>query len=84
MSKALDDIRTEQSRALAQWGGPEHDDQHSLEEWIQCIDRYLVGAKRAQRLGEHERARSCLVKAGGLALSALESFDRLEEAQADE
>lgn len=72
----LADIRAEQSAGRQKYGrGPddtEHDDSHTIEEWAAFITDH---AKRASVATPIE-ARQELVKVAGLALSAIESFDR--------
>jgi hypothetical protein len=57
--------------------GPEHDDQHSREEWLNLLVRHLGlatddGSGRAAEV----RYRQQLLRVAALALAALESYDR--------
>jgi hypothetical protein len=69
------ELANERNSQDAQWGGPEHDDQHDLFTWIACIDKQL---NRADDCGDTdlEGARERLVKAGALVVAAIESIDR--------
>lgn len=60
-------------RALqdAQWGGPEHDDQHTPHDWAQYIHNQL--SMMFHREGE-ERDR--FIKVAALAVAAVQSIDR--------
>lgn len=71
-----DMIRAEHERAVEKWGGTQHDDEHTIEEWTLFIARYLKDAKDADGCNDPGAAREALVKAGGLVLSALRSHGR--------
>lgn len=60
------------------WGGPEHDDTHTVRDWVTFIVAYL--GKAVNRDSEWARnlsiSRIALVKVAALCVAALESFDR--------
>lgn len=70
-----EEIKAERTKQDAKWGGPEHDDGHSLSEWISYIDRHL---ERVADGPEHEE-RYQLVRVAALAIAAIESLDRERE-----
>ncbi len=75
------DVREERMNQDAQWGGPEHDDKHTTNDWTMLI-RYQVA--KANREGEMHVAinhnipavRARFVKIAALAQAAVESIDR--------
>jgi hypothetical protein len=82
----LEEFDNERWRQDREWGGPEHDDQHTAEEWADYIEKQ---SHRLRKLGElhggwgemqpHEveAGISALVKIGALAAAAYESALRL-------
>lgn len=66
-------IELERQRQDAEWGGPAHDDEHSIQEWVGFIDRQSDAIYRTRDAGE---ARSRLVKVAALAVAAIESSER--------
>jgi len=68
--KVMGDVLAERTFQDEQWGGPEHDDGHTLADWRD----YIV--KQADRSVSSCDARACLVKVAALALAAIESLDR--------
>ncbi len=71
-----EEIESEQRHGRQKYGGDEnnyeHDDGHSLAEWLETISLRIEVA----RDGTPMEARQELVKIAGLAKSAVESFDR--------
>jgi hypothetical protein len=86
--KWITEIAEERDRQNAQWGGPEHDDTHEPRNWRRYIDIHTV------RLGRYDWPppgtagvfipsddyRQRLVKIAALAVAAMESYDRKQEA----
>lgn len=72
------DIRYERERQDAQWGGPEHDDEHDPKDWLHFIDKQTIAGVFDVELGEQEPGsyRMRLVKIAALAVAAIESHDR--------
>lgn len=66
-------IETERVQQDQQWGGPEHDDQHQLEDWCMFIEYQL---ERCNGVGGPEY-RERMVKVAALAVAAIESWDRV-------
>jgi hypothetical protein len=73
----------ERDRQDTQWGGPAHDDQHTLVDWFHFI-RYQAELFHLAVLGRGQSvwdvfARPRLVKIGALAMAAIEAIDRKRE-----
>lgn len=68
------EIRSERRRQDEQWGGPDHDDEHSPQEWAQFLHKQWLAAAHEAELGGDYRGR--LVKIAALAVAAAESYDR--------
>jgi len=66
------EIAAERIRQDAQWGGPEHDDQHTPQDFLRYIGKQVHKGQQAQFAGERE----ALVKIAALAVAALESMNR--------
>lgn len=62
----LDEIVTERARQDAKWGGPAHDDQHTMGDFMRFIQ---------QRTGPFP-SRKDLIQIAALAVAAIESLDR--------
>jgi hypothetical protein len=80
------EIEAERARQDAQWGGPAHDDEHSLWDWFGYIKRQVTlagfGAEWAHLRGKSitsSMQRERLIKIAGLAVAAIESLDRKEK-----
>lgn len=67
------DVVAERQRQDAKWGGPEHDDQHSPDEWLGFIQEKWAGAHESLTADEY---RYQLVQIAALAVAAIESLDR--------
>lgn len=71
------DIAAERRAQDAQWGGPEHDDQHAGADWLRYIRKQVDRAESARTLSE---GRSRFVKIAALAVAAIEHHDRFAAA----
>jgi hypothetical protein len=69
------EIEAERIRQDSQWGGAQHDDTHSVENWSEYIDKQTYYANEC---GDSDLAdaRQRFVKAAALAVAAIESIDR--------
>lgn len=69
-----DQIQAEQDHGREKYGrgNPNHDDAHSLEEWVHFARDHAERAKS----NTPQESRQHLIKAAGLLVSAIESFDR--------
>jgi hypothetical protein len=70
-------IRAERLRQDRQWGGPVHDDMHTIDEWLAFIE---YQASAGYELDPHGRAASRFVKIGSLCRAARASQERLRAA----
>lgn len=59
-----------------QWGGEEHDDEHTAPQWLQIIGRHLAKARGTSRKVVRADYRSRLVKVAALCVAAIEAIDR--------
>lgn len=69
----LDEVAAERVRQDAKWGGPAHDDTHTLFEWWGFIRRRMVG--RAVPDGKALERRD-MIQVAALAVACVESMDR--------
>ncbi|NJM74642.1 MAG: hypothetical protein HC852_01410 [Acaryochloridaceae cyanobacterium RU_4_10] len=68
-------IEQECEKQDTEWDGALHDDEHSLEDWIDFIDAQINRVEECEStnlLGARER----LIKVAALAVAAIESLDR--------
>lgn len=74
MMSIYDEIREEEELGNTKWGGPEHDDSHTAQEWVGLIckhlGRTLIG-DLAQMLSRHQ-----LIRVAALAVAAIRWIDR--------
>lgn len=71
-SKAVSDVLKERRRQDIKWGGPEHDDGHSAEDWERFIMKRIP---LSSTLDAPFRQR--MVEVAALAIAAAESLDRI-------
>lgn len=64
------EIQEERERQSKNWGGAQHDDQHTPNDWIAFI------AYHAGRGSYRANFRTQMVKVAALAVAAIESWDR--------
>lgn len=72
MEKIIEEIKAERAAQDAQWGGPEHDDEHGMDDFAWFISRQLDKCDYGRGAGVRKR----LVKIAALAVAACESYDR--------
>lgn len=72
----LRDIVNERARQDGKWGGPEHDDQHSVATFVQLIEDYAGWARVMAGMDSMDKARRRLVQVAALAAAAVECIDR--------
>lgn len=78
MKTILNEIRAERKRQDAKWGGPDHDDKHHPGQWLDFIMRFW---NKANNPSEPFRYR--MIQIAALAVAAIESHDRKEQAKAE-
>jgi hypothetical protein len=70
----LEEISTEREKQDRIWGGPDHDDDHSVNDWVAFITEY---AGRARKEGAGiKKFRVNMIRVAALAVAAVESADR--------
>ena len=74
----LQSIQCERDRQDQKWGGAEHDDQHSRDDWFEFIQWQIDAHKANPGVQRVAQARYSLVKIAALAIAAIESIDRRE------
>ena len=72
----IDEIKAERERQDAKWGGPEHDDTHTIREFISLIRDYAGRAHSRDKMFDVEKVRHRLIQVGALVVAAIESLDR--------
>ncbi len=59
------------------WGGPQHDDQHTAQDWHDLLYRLLDEVEGAHRDGDEAEYRRVMVEIAASTVAAVQSFDRL-------
>ena len=72
-TKIFCEILDERNRQDEKWGGPEHDDTHTVAHWRE----FILDTLNRQYIGQLDY-RECMVRVAALAVAAIESYDRLE------
>jgi hypothetical protein len=70
-SGVLGEVAAERAAQDAQWGGPEHDDEHGAGDWL-----HFISVKTRKAAGE-DSPRRRFIQIAALAVAAVESMDRL-------
>lgn len=70
----LAEILEERHKQDVQWGGPAHDRQHSMQDWVAFIDRQLFSADVADN---YELYRQRMIKIAALSLATIEALDEI-------
>lgn len=73
MQKVLDEVKTERARQDSKWGGPDHDDAHTHQEFLGFIEKQK---NLALQPDDPQQPRTRLIKIAALAIAAVESLDR--------
>lgn len=71
MQHILEEIKAERAAQDAQWGGPEHDDTHDVQDFLGFIEAQIQKYR-----SDTSSIRDRLVKIAALAVAGCESFDR--------
>lgn len=80
--KILNEVAIERERQDRKWGGPEHDDSHSVSEFVQWIQDYSGWARMMASMRSRDKTRKRLVQVAALAVAAVESLDRKKDQSA--
>lgn len=70
----LNDIEAEMIYQDSKWGGPEHDDKHSADDWEYFIMMCLRGLRGVRRNMNGFRGRMVMIAA--VAIQAIKAWDR--------
>jgi len=84
LAAVLTGVARERVRQDARWGGPTHDDSHSVGEWGNLIVRLLDAAEGAWRDDDRAEYRRVMEEIAASAVAAIQSFDRLHPAERGE
>lgn len=75
----LAEIQRERERQDAKWGGPDHDDQHTMYEWFDILNERMATIYD----GRNDQRRA-LVEMAAISVAVIECIDRREmKAQKD-
>lgn len=69
-------VIAERERQDRKWGGPEHDDQKSPNDFVQHIEDYAGWARVMAGMGSFEKYRRRMIQVAALAGAAIEAADR--------
>lgn len=72
----LIEVRDERDRQDKKWGGPEHDDKHTIAEFVQWIKDYAGWARMMASMLSYDKARKRLIQIAAMAVAAVELIDR--------
>lgn len=81
-NKVKTDIKSERLKQIERFGGADHDDQYTEQQFIELIDSYFKCVKDANyfaiKMEDHKNIqyRRFMVKTAALCIAAIESFDR--------
>lgn len=68
----IDDERDYQDR---KWGGARHDSQHSIKEWLNFMEEYLIEAIELSAGGEDKLALEAIKKITALGVACMENHN---------
>lgn len=69
-------VYIERAKQDAKWGGPQHDDEHSVDDWAKFIQERANDIRILSEYQERYRIKQKLIEISALAIAALESMDR--------
>lgn len=79
LSAVLEQVAVERRLQDRQWGGADHDDEHSASDWLNFIDEHRARARKAATSrtgGSDKEHRKQLVEIAALAVAAIQAHDR--------
>ena len=76
LQRVLSEVSAERRRQNQKWGGPGHDDHHTVAEWARLIQNYAGWAEVMAGMQSYDKARNRLVQVAALAVAAVEALDR--------
>lgn len=76
--RVLDAVLNERARQILDKGfDAEDDDQHSTDEWLTLLSRYVLLAAGAAGAADGPRYRQRLIQIAAVSVAAMESYDRV-------
>lgn len=79
--QVLEEVLQERTRQNEIWGGSEHDDSHSVYEFLGFIWQRIKGADEGIRANSYSLVRKKLLQIAALSVAAIESLDRKHAAK---
>lgn len=84
IDNVLEQIAAERRRQDAQWGGPDHDDEHPIEQWIELAEQRLQAADaligNPDDLEDPDSVwREYMLEAAAVCVAGIETLDRQKE-----
>ncbi len=83
LARVLGDMLAERECQDAKWGGPDHDDAHDANDWIEFIWEHAAKARNALFTQATPTYRRRLIEVAALALAAVESLDRQRASESE-
>lgn len=71
-----DEIAAVRQAQDSRWGGPGHDDKHSVADFVQWIEDYAGWARMRDSSSDPEATRKALLDVASLAVACIEMLDR--------
>lgn len=84
LESILAEISTERHRQDEKWGGREHDDRHSTDEFVQWIQDYAGWARMMASMQSMDKARRRLIQVAALSVAAIQSMSRKAASESSE
>ena len=72
----LTEVLKERARQDEKWGGPDHDDHHSIDDWVRFICNHASNSEYYAEYPDQGSSREELIETTALCLASLESIDR--------
>ena len=80
MEKIFLDIAKERGYQDSRWGGKEHDEKHSIDNWVAFMTPYLGAAVKGDNWKQDKaKTRTALIKVAALCVAALQSLDDMPD-----
>lgn len=77
LMRVLGAVAAERHRQDVKWGGAGHDDDHTIDDWWDILDRLKLELDIAAEGGNRLLIRHHLLEIAATAVAAVQSFDRL-------
>lgn len=83
IDNVLADVAIERLRQDKKWGGPKHDDEHHMKDFVDFINLKSEGVIHAMVISDPNLLRKRLIQIAALAVAAIEMQDRYVVKMAD-